>query len=143
MTFAFGRAEHERVEIDVHGYERAPVGEYWDDNWLRVDIRVRAGGFRGMVSATIITSELAEFLSELRPLVETLVGSAEFATIEEQLGLRLTGDGRGNVELRGEVSDQAGGGNRLHFTLQFDQSHLRASIHELERVTLEFPVRMG
>jgi hypothetical protein len=59
------------------------------------------------------------------------------------LSLRLTGDGKGHVELRGEVSDQAGVGNRLHFTLQFDQSQLRASIHELERATSEFPVRTG
>lgn len=143
MTFAFGHSEQERVEVDVHGYERAPVGEYWDDNWLRVDIRVRAGGFRGKASAMIITSELTKFLSELRPLLETLSGSAEFTTMEEQLSLRLTGDGKGHVELRGEVSDQAGVGNRLHFTLQFDQSQLRASIHELERVTSEFPVRTG
>jgi hypothetical protein len=32
-------------------------------------------------------------------------------------------------------------GNRLHFTLQLDQSQLGASIHELEKVTAEFPVR--
>ena len=143
MTFSFGHSEQERIEVDVHGYERTPVGEYWDDNWLRVDIRVRAGGFRGKASATIITSELTKFLSELRPLVETLAGSAEFTTMEEQLSLRLAGDGKGHVELRGEVSDQAGFGNRLDFTLQFDQSQLRASIHELERVTSEFPVRTG
>ena len=28
VTFAFGHAEQERIEVDVHGYERAPVGEY-------------------------------------------------------------------------------------------------------------------
>ena len=127
----------------MHGYERAPVSEYWDDNWLRVDIRVRAGGFRGKASATIITSELTRFLSELRPLTETLNSSAEFATMEEQMRLRLTGDGKGHVELRGKVSDQAGVSDRLHFTLQFDQSKLSASTHELERVTSEFPVRTG
>ena len=141
MTFAFGHAEQERVEIDVHGYEREAVGEYWDHNRLSVDIRVQAGGFRGKASASILTSELTNFLSELRPLVETLSSSAEFATMEDQLSLRLTGDGKGHVELRGEVSDAAGVGNRLHFTLQFDQSQLRASIRELESVTKEFPIR--
>jgi hypothetical protein len=143
MTFAFGHAEQERIEVDVHGYERASVGEYWDDNWLRVDIRVRAGGFRGKASAAIITRELTKFLSELHPLSETLSGSAEFTTMEDQLSLRLAGDGKGHIALRGEVSDQTGVGNRLQFTLHFDQLQLGASIRELERVTSEFPVRTG
>ena len=131
------------AQADVRGSERAPVGEYWDDNWLSVEIRVRAGGFRGKAAATIITSELTRFLSELRPLFETLRGSAEFATMEGQLGLRLVGDGKGHVELRGEVADQAGIGNRLHFVLQLDQSQLGTSIRDLEKVISEFPVRAG
>jgi hypothetical protein len=143
MIFSFGQSEQERIEVDVHGYERPASGEYWDDNWLTVEIRVRAGGFRGNAAATIITGELTKFLSELRPLFESLSGSAEFSTMEGQLSLRLAGDGKGHIELRGEVSDQAGVGNRLHFTLQFDQSQLGASIRELERVTSQFPVRVA
>ena len=61
--------------------------------------------------------------------------------LEEQVHLRLTGDGNGHIELVGEVADQPGIGNRLRFTLQFDQSQLGASVRELERVTSEFPVR--
>jgi hypothetical protein len=141
MIFSFGQSEHERVEIDVHGYERAPVGEYWDDNWLVVEVRVSAGGFRGKIRASIITSELTKFASELRPLLESLNGTAAFTTMEGQLNLRLVGDGKGHIELRGDVSDQAGIGNRLHFVLQFDQSQLGRSVSELERVTSQFPVR--
>ncbi len=142
MTLSFGHSEQERIEVEVHGYERAPVGEHYDDNWLTVEIRVRAGGFRGKASATIITGELTKFLSELRPLHQTLSGAATFTTMEEQLSLRLVGDGKGHIELRGEVADQPGIGNRLHFTLQFEQSQLGASIRELERVTLQFPERV-
>ena len=142
MIFSFGQSEQERIAVDVHGYERETSGEYWDDNWLTVDICVRAGGFRGKAAATIITSELTKFLSELRPLYETLNGSAQFETMEEQLSLRLIGDGKGHVELRGKVADQPGIGNSLNFTLQFDQSQLGASIRELERVALQFPERV-
>lgn len=143
MIFSFGQSEQERVEIDVHGYERPASGEYWDDNWLTVEIRVRAGGFRGRAAAAINTGELTKFLEQLRPLFETLSGSADFATMEQQLSLRLVGDGKGHIELHGEVADRAGIGNRLDFTLQFDQSQLGASIRELERVTSQFPVRMA
>jgi hypothetical protein len=141
MIFSFGHSERERIEVDVLGYERAPVGEYYDDNWLWVDICVQAGGFRGSVSATILTGDLVGFASQLRPLFETLGGSAQFSTMEEQLSLRLVGDGKGHIELRGEVSDKAGIGNRLHFKLEFDQSQLGASIRELDKVTSQFPVR--
>ncbi len=143
MVFSFGQSELERIEVDVLRYERSLIGEYYDDNWLAVEIRVRVGGFHGKAQAAILTSELVSFALELHPLFETLKGSAEFKTMEEQLSLRLEGDGRGHIELTGEVEDRAGIGNRLHFTLKFDQSELKASIRELEMVTSEFPVRDG
>jgi hypothetical protein len=34
MTFSFRQSEQERIAVDVLHYERAPVGEYHDDNWL-------------------------------------------------------------------------------------------------------------
>ena len=141
MVFSFGHSERERIEVDVLRYERAPVGEYHDDNWLTVEIRVQAGGFHGKAGAAIVTDELFRFASQLRLLYETLSGSAEFTTMDEQLSLRLAGDGKGHIELRGTVADQPGIGNRLQFTLQFDQSQLGTSIRELEAVTLQFPVR--
>ena len=143
MKFSFGQSQHERIAIEVSRYERSPVGEYYDDNWLTVKIQACAGGFKGKVDAAILTGELASFLAELRSLYESLAGTAQFTTLEEQLQLRLRGDGKGHIELEGDVSDQPGIGNRLQFRLQFDQSQLGASIRELERVISEFPVRTG
>ncbi len=142
MIFSFGHSEQERIEVEVQGYERKPVGEYYDDNWLNVEIRVRVGGFRGNASATILTRELTNFLAQLRPLHATLLGTAEFTTMEGQLGLRLAGNGKGHIDLSGEVADQSGIGNRLHFALKFDQTLLGSSICELERVTKEYPERV-
>jgi hypothetical protein len=143
MIFSFGHAERERIEVDVHGYDRLTHGANWYDNWLTVQIRVQAGGFHGEVAAEIVAGELVTFASQLRPLYETLNGSAEFSTMEGQLSLRLVGDGAGHIELRGEVSDQAGVGNCLHFTLRFDQTQLGASIRELEKITSHFPARVA
>jgi hypothetical protein len=142
MIFSFGHSEKERIELDVHGYERPASSDYWDDNWLKAEIRVQAGDFHGSVRAAIITDDLVRFAAQLRPLHETLSGAAEFGTMEGQLSLRLVGDGKGHIDLSGEVTDKPGIGNRLHFTLQFDQSQLGASIRELERVTSQFPVRV-
>jgi hypothetical protein len=141
MIASFGESQHERVEIDVLRYERSPVGEYYDDNWLTVKIQVAAGGFRGTVDAAILTDELTRFLTQLRPVYENLRGTAEFTTLEEQLRLTLSGDGKGHIELIGQLADQPGIGNRLHFTLRFDQSQLAESIRQLAAVTSQFPVR--
>ena len=75
---------------------------------------------------------------ELQPMLN---GEAEFATLENQLHLFLKGDGKGHIELVGEVFDQPGIGNRLHFALNFDQSQLGASLRELEKVISGFPIR--
>lgn len=141
MIFSFGQSQHERIEVDVLHYEREPIGEYFDNNWLTVLIFVQAGGFNGKIRAAILTGELTIFLKQLRTLYETLAGTAEFTTTEEQLHLVFRGDGKGHIELEGNLVDQPGNGNRLHFTLQFDQSQLGASMRELEKVTSEFPVR--
>lgn len=141
MVVSFGQMDRERIEIDVLGYERAPVGEFYDDNWLTVTVKVSAGGFRGNIGAAILTSELKKFSDELHPLFQKLNGAAEFVTLEEQLRLKLEGDGKGHIRLEGDVHDRAGIGNRLSFSLQFDQTSLGASIRELEAVLTKFPVR--
>jgi len=141
MIFSFGQSEHERIEVDVVRYERSPTGDFYDDNWLTVKILVQAGGFRGKADAAFLTSEVAEFSSNVRTLFETLTGTVEFQTLEGQMSLVLVGDGKGHIELTGEVEDKPGIGNRLRFVLQIDQSQLGQSLHELEGVATKFPVR--
>ncbi len=48
MIFSFGQSQYERIEVDVLQYEREPVGEHFDDNWLTVLVFVHAGGFNGV-----------------------------------------------------------------------------------------------
>lgn len=141
MIFSFGGSSHERIEIDVLGYERAPVGDFHDDNWLAVKIKAGAGGFIGVADAAILTSELNKFLTELRPLYDSLRGTAEFTTLEGQIQLRLTGNGMGQLELIGELANHPSSSNRLHFALKFDQSQLNSSICQLENVVSKFPIR--
>lgn len=141
MIFSFGQSESERIEIDILRYERTPVGDYHDDNWLTVKIDVSTGGFRGTVHAALLTFELKEFVAEMETLFQTLIGIAEFQTLEEQLQIELKGDGKGHILLTGEVLDQAGIGNRLSFSFQFDQVALGKSIRGIKAVTEKFPLR--
>jgi hypothetical protein len=141
MKFAFGQSERERVEVDILSYERPISGDYHDDNWLVIAITVSAGGFSGRARATILTDELMSFLEPLQVLYRSLKGTANFSTLEGQLSLELVGNGKGDIQLAGEVSDAAGRGNTLSFTLDFDQTTLNQSIHELDAVLKAFPIR--
>lgn len=143
MIFSFGKRsnKNEYLEIDVLCYERKPIGDYHDDNWLTVKLVVIVGGFQGKTGASITTDEIEEFLKSLQVLYKTLKGEAIFKTLEDQLHLGLCGDGKGHIELNGKILDQAGIGNCLNFKLTFDQTDLISSISELKEVVNAFPVR--
>ncbi|MFN7571089.1 MAG: hypothetical protein ACK5TK_06500 [Betaproteobacteria bacterium] len=119
------------------------MGEYYDDNWLRVSVRVSAGAFAGLFDATFLTSEFVGFRESLGALHDSLIGSARFSTLEEQLVLDLTGDRLGHITLRGVATDAPGIGNRLQFQLALDQSHLSVALRDLDAMICTFPVRAG
>ena len=141
-AFSLGGSHHERVEVRVRGYERQPTGNYDDDNWLYAEILVSVGAFRGGFPTSILTYEIAEFRKQLDILYITLGGQAELETMEGQIYLRLTGNGRGGVSVEGEARD-SGLGNRLEFTLALDQTNLAVAIDEIDAVLAQFPVRTG
>jgi hypothetical protein len=142
-AFSLGESKHERVEIFVSGYERRPSGDYHDDNWLTVEVSLAVGGFSGRFQASFLTAELVEFRDQLAALYKSLNGEAKLVTMETQLLLSLSGNGRGGISLKGEAWDQPGIGNRLIFGLDLDQTHLATTLGELDAVIERFPVRAG
>lgn len=142
-TFSVGGTQRERVDVEVQAYERQPTGEYFDDNWVSVRVSVFAGGFRGRFDASFQIAEILGFRDQLDSLYRTLKGEAKLITMETQLTLTLTGNGRGGVSVKGEAWDQPGIGNRLEFTFEIDQTYLGKTLGELNDVMEAFPVRAG
>ena len=60
MKFALGGEEYERIEVDVAGYEREPVGQFYDDNWLPVTVSVTVGRFVGQFSAEFMSDDFLD-----------------------------------------------------------------------------------
>lgn len=143
QSIFLGGDECERIEVRVHAYERTPVGEYYDDNWLRVSVNIRAGAFSGTFEGAFLAPEFSDFRDRLRILHETLRGTASFSTLEGQLSLELVGDGLGHVALKGVALDAPGIGNKLAFHLDLDQGHLATALLGLDKVVETFPVRTG
>jgi hypothetical protein len=59
---------------------------------------------------------------------------------EEQLFLRVAGNGRGGVEVTGEAWDMSPG-NRLRFGLSLDQTYLEEPIRQLEATVAQMALR--
>ena len=143
MKFSIGGVEHEKIEVEVVCYERQPTGEYYDDNWVRGYVFISVGGFKGNYGLAFLTDEFSRFLDELQNLYKSLKGTAEFETIEKQLYIKASGDGKGHISIEGEAIDAAGIGNRLNFSLEIDQTDLSYTIKQLKEVVKHYPVRIA
>jgi hypothetical protein len=140
-SFAIGGNDHEFIRIAVLGYECAPSGEYYDDNWLRCEVNVRAGAFRGEFSASLLTFELMDLVDGLGKLHQELNGSYEFQALDGQLQINASCDALGHIHVVCEAWDQAGIGNKIAFNLAVDQTFLGRTLQELAEVVRAFPVR--
>jgi hypothetical protein len=128
------------LSIRLLGRSHPGASDYWDGNWVTVAVEVVAGGFRGSVSGNLRSEELAQFHTQLARLQQSLRGTAELATMEQWLSVRVTGDGRGHVEFRCTIQDAPGIGNTLVCTLATDQTFTRDTVAELAAAVKAFPV---
>ena len=126
VSISFGHLERERLEFVFPSIRRDSEG------WLHPVVRISAGPFFGSANAYCELSDFTRLLPELQSLYDTLRGTATFETIEGQVAFTLTGDGLGHIELRGFLTDSAGGSNRLNFAIAFDQTLLWHSIPEFQ-----------
>ena len=99
------------------------------------------GGFRGAFRADLRTDEFNAFLEQVQGLIQALDGSASLTTMEGQIAVFLTGDGKGTFHVRGEAVDQPGGDNRLEFAFDLDAAYLAPICQSLEHLLATFPVR--
>jgi hypothetical protein len=115
--------------------------DFRDGNWIDCEVVVAVGGFHGTFRADLRSEEFGTFLEEVQTLARTLEGIAAFTTMEGQIAITLTGDGRGHVRVSGEAIDDAGGaGNRLQFAYDLDQTYLQPVCESLESLLTAFPV---
>lgn len=140
-SFSLGGSDREKVLVTVRNYERAVTGEYYDDNWLSVVVEVSAGAFSGKFDAAFLTQDFVGFRDQLSVLYDSLKGEANFTTLEDQLSIRVAGNGRGGLTVTGEALDQPGNGNKLVFEFALDQTSLVPVLRELNEIVSLFPVR--
>jgi hypothetical protein len=114
------------------GRERPNDRDYWDGNWLVVDVLTKVGGFTGHAVANLRAEELQRFREALEAVYDAVSGTATFDTMEGWLSLTVTCEHTGKVTIVGEMTDRPGVGDRLHFSLpDIDQTFLPPLIEQL------------
>lgn len=101
-----------------------------------MEIQVQSGGFSGQATMELDAQALAEFAQALAKLYETLAGRAALAEpYGWQMYLAFTGDGRGHIEVKGQLAQDSGSGHvqRLNFENSVDQTCLKKFCLDLRR----------
>src|SRR5687767_2039504 len=94
--FRIGRNDSEYLNVQITGRSHPGSLDYWDGNWVNADIEIDAGSFRGRYSAYLRAEELKDFRDALTRLYSFDSKEAKFETMEEQLSIRITGNGLGH-----------------------------------------------
>jgi hypothetical protein len=141
MRLSIGCSPNEQVDIIVNQYQHSPSGESFDDNWLLCSVSVSFGSFSGKFPVSLQTYDFIKFSREMQKLYDCLIGTATFDSLEGQLEINLIGNGRGGIKLEGKCMDNAGVGNELRFSTEFDQTYLQSIIDDLDDILKGYPER--
>jgi hypothetical protein len=140
VSLVIGSTEADHLSIVVLGRSHPDAADFWDGNWIRSALEVRAGGFTGHVVAQLRAEEIGRFTEGLQSLNDNLAGSAVLQSMEDWITLSITCHPNGALDVSGELTDAPGTGNRLEFELNgFDQTHLPSWLSQLTAINESFP----
>jgi hypothetical protein len=129
-------------QLWVHGRQFPEAQDKWDGNWLNVTAHCgHAGASVWATGAILDTVGLVRFRDELERLHQTLSGEAVLESHEPNVVARVTATGgAGQLRVRVEITpDHLAQGHWFEFDA--DQSHLPATVAQLESVLAAFPVK--
>ena len=138
-TFFNLKGSGDFLKIEVIGFAYPDAKDDWDRKWVKSKTSLKAGGFAGQFSCDLMISDFEKFKEQLSELYEKMNGIAIFDTIEDQIKIRIKGDGIGHFEADCKVMDSPGIGNSLDFTLEFDQTFIPQMINQLDNIKQTFP----
>ncbi|HSC54061.1 MAG TPA: hypothetical protein VLC98_10585 [Phnomibacter sp.] len=112
----------------------------WDRNWIKTKVTVKGGVFSGQFVAEFMTTDFEILKRQLKNLEKDLNGTARFEPLEQQLVLKIKGDGLGHFEVDCESTPESHLGQSLTFSISFDQTAIKEFVRQLDRITKTFPI---
>jgi hypothetical protein len=114
--------------------------DFWEGNWLKVAVEVRAGAFHGAFEADLRGDELQAFFEQLQALQGAAEGKAALQSAEGWVTVRLVLDQRGRLDGTCEIQDDPAMGSSLRFTLGSEPAQLAPMLAALAGILEAFPV---
>ncbi|WP_295721008.1 hypothetical protein [Mucilaginibacter sp.] len=114
----------------------------WDNNWIKTQIIIKVGGFKGDYTGEFMVSDFLRFRDELKVLYTNLDSSAKFSGYEGYLEIDIKGDGTGHLNAACVAVERSATlfGSELKFELAFDQTYIPGFIKQLDDIANRFPV---
>jgi hypothetical protein len=114
--------------------------DYWDGNWLLVEVKVRIGAWHADYEASIRSDDFARFRQGLDVIATSEAGSAVLMSMDGYLDVEVTTDGRGPVSVKGTATDEPGMGANLEFQLSMERGSVAALVVAVDEILAKFPV---
>jgi hypothetical protein len=112
----------------------------WDRNWIKTKVTVKGGVFGGQFVAEFMTTDFEIFKRQLKNLDNDFNATATFEPLEQQLVLKIKGDGLGHFEVDCEATPEPHLGQTLIFSINFDQTQIKEYVRQLDTITKAFPI---
>lgn len=125
-----GAQDGERIEIQK-------ISKVSRHESFQTKVLINSGGFSGSITPYVELRDFVDFLNELEALYTRLTGTAELSHLEGQFYLKMSGDGKGHIEIEGVAFSKATFGTRLEYEFQIDQTHIPKTIKSIKHLLNE------
>jgi len=135
-----GARDSDHLSVEILGRVHPDATGFWDANWLKARVSVRAGAFHGAFEADLRSDELEPFAAQLKALGGADQGVARLESCEGWVTLKLAPDQRGQLQATCEVRDDPTGGGSLRFGVAADPAQRLDLLDALRSILEAYPV---
>lgn len=136
----FGNEPGDSLLLEVQGREDADPTDFWEANWLAVQVTIRAGAFRGQLTETMWPEDFLGFKEGLEEIVAGRTTLVELQAFFHGLRVSLWIEQDGPIDVCGHIVDQPIDGNRLQFAFTMELSSLPALHRDVVAVCDRYPL---
>ena len=132
------KSENSFVQITVLNRRSHNNTDYWDDNWIKSEIKINERNFNGKYNINLRTNDFQRFYLDLSNLSKGKIQEVKFTTMEEGLFLKGKLDLTGNIKW--SIIAKSGEGTQLRFSMDTDNNSIKILLIEVLKVLNEYPV---
>jgi hypothetical protein len=131
----------ENLTITVFGYSYLESSDYWDGNWINVNVYYKSGISEVSIKGDFLhLTEIDLFMNDCKKVLSGETNVITLPTMENNLQLSLMMNLMGQIS--GEIVLSSNDMKEKHeYEINIDQSYLPEIMKQCESVLLKFPIK--